>query len=263
LKNLKSSEGKNKEDVDLLFNNPPALVEKYQPIIEIIIAGFIKKRFFIYEDKDEVKQMINEKLLTKIIYRIQETYNGTAYLNTYFSKIVSNLCLEIQRSRQWRPVSSAGSTEDYDIPYEDKKMWSSLVIEGELKRVSSILLMYNKSGEKLKLLLKLLFNVSISGEDVLLCFTDCNEEDKKRIVAVFSGQGKEMNDKDIYEIITPYLNKYGNKNNTVDAIRKWMDLKTDEMIELLNGNPKHSNYTKETFKILIQKYFEETPAYVF
>ena len=249
---------KNKEDVDLLYNDIPRFMEKYQATIEIIVAGFVKKGMFQYADKDEIKQIINEKLLSKIIYKIQDSYNGTSFLSTYFSKVTSNLCLEIHRSRKVHDRKfHEADVESFQIPYEDKKIWSSMVIQGELNKLHAILNTYVKQGEKLKFLLKILFDISITYEDVLSCFINCNEADKNTICAFFENKSQEINDKEIYEFITPYLNKYEAKANSVDAVRKWMNLKMDEIIEVLNGDPKRSSYTKETFMILTQRYFEE------
>ena len=64
-----------------------------------------------------------------------------------------------------------------------------------------------------------------------------------------------MNEYEIYEAVTPIMNKYEGKSNSADALRKWTLSKIQEIIRILNGKPPRFNFDKETLQILIEDYF--------
>jgi len=56
-------------------------------------------------------------------------------------------------------------------------------------------------------------------------------------------------------VLTEIFNKYENKNNAPDTLRKWVKFKINELIDVLNGSPPASKYDEETFQILFEKCF--------
>jgi len=66
---------------------------------------------------------------------------------------------------------------------------------------------------------------------------------------------KKKSSNEVYQIFTPILNKYENKNNTEDAMRRWTEIRIFELLKVLNASPNRSNYTKESLKILMEKIF--------
>ena len=62
-------------------------------------------------------------------------------------------------------------------------------------------------------------------------------------------------DVEIFSALTEILNKHENKNNTPDAMRKWIKQKINELIDIMNGDPPDSNYNEETIQILFEKCF--------
>ena len=46
-----------------------------------------------------------------------------------------------------------------------------------------------------------------------------------------------------------------NKSNSPDATRKWIEIKINELIDIMNHKTRTSNYDKETFRILFESLF--------
>jgi len=77
----------------------------------------------------------------------------------------------------------------------------------------------------------------------------------QNLLTHFGGDYENLPDKEIYAIMTPLFNRCEGKENSPDALRKWINMKVDEIIDLLNGRTRRSNYDQETLKILAQKYY--------
>ncbi len=244
----------NDNDIHLLFNDPSGFVKEHQKTIQYVVNKFVYTGFFTYHDRDEVVQYVNEKLLTDKIDKMQEQYNKNYYVVTYLSKIIHNLCLEYSRKQK----SHYRETTEIDISTiditEDSDVSRNIVIEEENQRLESILSMYNKNRNRIEVYLKILFGIGIKEDDILTLSPRANSKDIDTLLQQCnpaSDQDKKT-DKELYEALTMFINKYEKKQNTADAVRKWITSKIDEIIELLNGSPKTANYDKETLKILFQ-----------
>jgi len=256
---------KNDLDIHLLFNDPGGFVEAHQKTIQYVVNKFVLSGFFTYHDRDEVVQYVNEKLLTGKIEKMQKLYNRNYYVVTYLSKIIHNLCLEY--SRKFRSRSRENTEIDIstlDIT-ENADANSNIIIEEESRRLDAILSMYNKSRPRVELFLKILCGVGFREDDILSLYPEANRKDVERLVhqCTPASDHDKKTDKELFGSLTNFINKYDRKKNTADALRKWIAAKIDEIIQLLNGEPKTSHYNKETLKILFQfrdKYLQSRPT---
>ncbi len=240
----------NQQDVLLLKDDPQGLILKYQPIIKIIVRRYVQSGFIHIQDSDDFIQFINEKLLNKI-KRIQENYNGKALLKTYMSVIMRNLCREkINKEEQ---VSTEELAEDHDIGSSEDTI-SGIVIEQELDRLTKILSFFYKQKTKLEFCLKLLYRIPVTKKDIEDFCPGKDEKEYHKLLDTINPNVKRK-DKEIYAMVTPFLNKCEQKSNSPDAIRKWTKNKIEEMIKLMNGNPVRANYNNETLQILFEKYY--------
>ena len=95
-------------------------------------------------------------------------------------------------------------------------------------------------------------------EDFLKGFCpDGKKELRDSILAKFGGHYADSTDKEIYISILPFFIDCENKKRNSDALRKWIDEKVVEIIELLNGRPPERAYTRETLRILFEKYDQQ------
>ena len=245
---------KNKFEVNLLLNDPPALVTHYQSIISIVVTKFIVRGFFNEADKMDVIQNINEALLARKIHLIQKNYNGSVLLSTYFSKVIYNHCLEISRSQKNRNHTGSElllrNVSDATVSPLQK-----LALRDEVNRLSIILNAVIGLSLRLRIALRLFARATITLADFqgeLVSEDDLFENFKSN----FFGDYNTWNDKEVYEKAIPFLNKLTGKNTDADSMRKWLNLQVDRIVELQNGQPPRSFHNRETIKILLQMYFE-------
>ncbi len=248
-------EEKNQYEVQLLNNDPNALVSHYQGVVKIIVSKFVSRGFFPESEKMDVIQTINEALLGGKMDRIKKNYNGSVLLSTYFSKVVYNHCLEIARSNKKKP--SLGSeellqnTSDTGISIEQK-----LVLRDEVNRLQTILTGIIGLGLRLHLALKLYARIPLTKEDfkgALIVENDQYKAFKNRFFTTYDG----LNDKEVYQKAVPFLNKLTSKNTDADSMRKWLNMQLDKIIRLQNGDPERSAHSRDTIRILLQMLFEE------
>ena len=252
----KEIHSENEIDERLLREKPGELVVKYQGIIKIIVKKFISSKMFQSDDFDDVVQQVNEDILRKV-HLIQRGYNGTALLKTYFSAIVRNSCLKIREKKQ-KTAMMVPLEETHVLETED--FLDEFEIEYALKRLERVLTYFDRKRGKVVLCTKLYFQIPIDRGDIVGCFPRCSENDTAFMLEAFEPREVEMTAKEIYHIITPILNKYEEKENTDDAVRRWTEDRIQEVLSVLNTPPNGSNFNKESLKILMEKYFSKRPV---
>ncbi len=241
----------NKEDILLLHNSPDKLIIRFQPLIEIIVSKHIHNGYCTFDQREDVIQHINEKLIAKS-GTIKKQFNGTTLLRTYYSAIIRNLIMEFLR------VEMKFKNESYKINNCDAVVQEnnciSMALIDEFERFEVIIDMFGRQSKKLILCLKIFFRIPVSYNDFLKY---CAKMTKRSFNAIFKALKPEnqIEDKYIYDILTPVLNKCDNKNNSPDAIRKWFKHKKEEILRLMNGDPQRANYDDEVMQILTEKYF--------
>lgn len=234
----------------MLAKNPTALIIRYQEIIRIIVKKYIASKMFKADDFDDVVQMVNEDIIKKID-AIRKNYNGQSLLKTYFSAIVRNSCLKIHqkhaREMTMLPLEEGDSTEEETVT-------NQLEIEHDVERLKRIFSYFGRKHGRVILCLKLNFQIPIERGDILSCFSNCSEEDIVMLMSLFEFGQQQRTLKQVYRNITPILNRYEEKNNTEDAVRRWTEDKIGEIVQILNAAPYNSKYDRETLKILLENH---------
>lgn len=245
----------NQEEVQLLKENPGALVAHYQTIVKIVVSKFIARGFFSYDEQMEVVQQVNEALLSKKIESIQRNYNGSVLLSTYFSKVVYNLCIEVTRKQ--KKVVRSEAVEVLEKQAQDEtSAFDKMVIKDELNRLQLILKTIIKPTLRLYIALKLyakavLFKSDFHGELVV------EDELYRAFIADFFDAYDDWNDKEVYKKAVPFLNKLTRKKADPDSFRKWLNMQIDKIIELQNGEPPRAFHNRDSIRILLQLFFEK------
>lgn len=242
---------KNKEDIELLKNNPQKLLGKYQNIIEITVSKFIQRGFFKRDEKMDMVQSINQQMLESKLERIQQHYNGSTYLTTYFSKVVYNACLEIARSNKRKPIILDDSVLSYQA---DKSAMTekNLMIEEEINRLEGLLKGIRKKKEKINFCLKLYARKVLEEKDLA-----DYPQTKTEVLQPFFSHYDELNDKEVYKQVIPFFNLMEGKKGDADSLRKWFNMHLDKIIAILNGVPPIYGYDRNTLRILLQYFFDK------
>jgi hypothetical protein len=227
------------------------LATDFEWLIEIIIKSFIKSGSLRFSDYYDIKQTVIEKLLLKE-EKIKNQFQGMSKFSSYMSVIIQNECNELirQKNRMLIIDKEINHPEDIIVSTNPENL---LVIKQEISRLNKILNMYYHSRNKIILCLKLKYRIP-------LCFIDFsryNNQIKMEEYQFFlTGLNPyiTINDYELYSKAILVFNKYEEKENSPDALRKFIQLKTSELILLLNGSPPTSFYNEETFQILFEKY---------
>ena len=241
----------NDKEIELLKLDPSVLIVKYQDIIKIIVSKFISSGSINLSDKDEFIQIINERLLMSS-ERIKNQYKGISLLKTYFSTIIKNICIEELNKRKRYNFSELETLNYANL--SENTINEDTYLNNEFDRLSKILDMYNIKISKLVLCLKIIYRLPLTVTD----FTKYCIKLKADIINNLIDEvnpTKIIPEFELFQILTPYINKCDNQVNQPDALRRWVKRKIDEIIDLMNGNPPRANYDKETIQILIEKYY--------
>jgi hypothetical protein len=246
-------------DKGLLYNNPHKLVEKYQHIIKSIVRRFVAIGIFSYSEHSDAVQYINEKLLTDKIFRMQQNYDSSYYVVTYLSKIIQNICVDLSRVKLRNSIIDVSTESAEEAPGSDESVIvDQLTIQEELYRFETILRLFPRNRAKIELFLKIYCRIPISAGDIMKAYPAIDHSDRLQFLSKL-GDGsryQEMKDGEIYNNLTSIINQIEEKRNTTDALRKWVDLKINEIINVMNSEPHNSTYDRETLKYLIQRYYE-------
>jgi len=244
-------------DIRLMRNDPRGFVESYQETVRIIVRKYVSSGMFRIDEHDDVIQAVNEELLRKLD-TIGKRYNGTALVRTYVSAIIRNICLKLRESFDREPKTEALSDAVPDEPYEmSEPALEHALIEKTRRVFRAILEQYNHRDQLPRLLfhLKLRYRIPVSLPDILAWYPACGIADRNSLLGRF-GRGYEgMEEREIYALITPVLNRAKGKENTEDAARKWTKSKIEEILELLNGSPPTARFDEDSLKILLEDYF--------
>lgn len=241
----------NDKDVELLRTNPMQLIVKYQTMVEIVVKKYIASGMFVASELDDIVQSVNESLLAKLP-AVQRHYNGTALFKTYLSSVIRNICLKLyhRNKKQEKTVELVESLQSDPEEFPDRHS-----IDHAVSKFRVIVDLYHSQRPRVLLCLKLYFRLPIVAQDITSLYPRCIPTDLKILLRSFGETYDTMNENKIYEIVTPIMNKYEEKSNSPDALRKWTHSKVQAIIRILNGHPRRFNFDKETLQILVENHF--------
>jgi len=262
---------------NLLENHPQTVVLMYRTYIK----KFIKYRHPRTDDWEDIFQEVITRLISGKIYRIREKFdfsyqyrdsskkkvvsrsdedndNGKkiSFFTSYLMVTVRNIYMDIIRERKVRPLTSGElltMDETFNI-YEDKQMWSELLINEEFQRFQTVLALYYKSRPRLELCLKLKCRVPLTGNDIHRCFPRCSHDDLMTLAQDFKG----VRDKKLFDIVAPVFNRNEITDNQSDTLRKWVSIKVDEITALLNQSHGCDVYNSKNFVDFVSLYYQRS-----
>lgn len=246
----------NKREIKWLRKKPRTLLSHYQSIIEVVVARFISRGYFSKEEREELIQEVNLQLLEKKLQKIQEHYNGSVYLRTYFSKVVYNTCLEIARQKKRRP-ELVDATVLQNKASRELNAYEQTLIKDEMLRFEAILKGVRKQRAKLELCLKLLVRIILKTIDIQWYVAPKTNVEINIIKRHFFQQYDSLTDTEIFSLVIQLFNKLEGKQNDGDSLRRWVMNQIDRMIKILNGDPPMSKHSRDSIKVLMRLYFEK------
>ncbi|KAA3633186.1 MAG: sigma-70 family RNA polymerase sigma factor [Bacteroidetes bacterium] len=247
---------KNEQELQWLHHQPERLIEAYQPVIEIIVSSFFKKGFFNSKDKMDLVQEINLQLLESKIEKIKAHFNNSVKLRTYFSKVVYNTCLEIARKNPPKSPDDPGNILS-NTPDNYRNPMQELALKEETLRLHGCLLALPKSRLKATLCLKAIAKIPFDQQDIQFLQSPKTEPEILSIKENLFANYSHLQLKEVFGLIADLYKKIEGKSTEGDSLRKWTNQLLDRFIYIMNGNPPHAAYSRETMKTLLQYYFAE------
>lgn len=241
----------NQYEIGLLHENPGELVVKYQPIVMVIVRVFMKSGYFRGEEKEEIVQCINEKLLERM-GKIRMQYNGISRLRTYFSAVIRNLCLEMIRKGRNQYIQQLLEEQDHSLSYTPDQL-GNLIIQQEMERLGFIMKMYHEEQERIEMFFLAMFQFPLPAMLFRRHFPPPYPPELRETVKVLL-KGRIRSDRQVFRFLSVMVNHFQNKRNTSDALRKWMKTREEEILKLLNGDPPRACHDHETLMILLERY---------
>jgi len=239
------------------------LLENHPRMVVLIYRRYIEK-FIVYKhtnpfDREDIFQEVLTRLIEDKIYKIRDKYDfgfkKVSSFTSYFMVAVRNIYIDIIRERNVRPLTSGDVREIDDVPdrHGDKTMINRLVLDEELVKLRTILLLFYKSRARLELCLKLKYRIPVVKEDIRRCFPNCREEDIEILAQDFT----RSRDKRVFEKILSVFNFHEARENKSDTLRKWINVKIDEIITHLNRTHNSAVYNTKNFADFVNLYYQE------
>ncbi len=238
-------------DLEILKTDPTRLLLNHRRTVRLVVSKYVSTGMFRMCELDDVVQSVFEILLGKIP-AMQEQYDGSTLFVTYLSSIVRNACLRIRTLRERKIVTSA---LDEKIPAEPDPLADRDMINAFVRRFETILTLFQDKRPKILLCLKLYFRMPITESDIRTWYPRCGDRSREELLCKLGGNFEEMENAEIYRVITPFMNKREKKKNSPDALRKFVQLTMKEILELLNGSPPRHSFDEETLRILLENHF--------
>ncbi len=238
----------------LLIDHPGVLVIIYKDLI----YKYIFKRHTNKEEVEEIVQEIITRVLKDKIQGIRKRFDfGDPELPTftsYFLVTIRNIYIDIIR-RESRGKDLVDNECEIEILGDSKRrdMLTSLILEEEFRKFNTLIKLYHNTAPKLKLTLKMKFNIPVDESDIVSCFPGCSKRDKSHLL-----KQKELNikNRENMEMLTPFFNKYEGKSNNPDTLRKWITSKLEELKRQMNHVHPEKPYNNSTISDLIILYFK-------
>ncbi len=239
---------------NVLANHPHAVVLLYRYSIQ----KFIKVKYTAREESADMAQEVLSRLLNKKMDRIREKYDFNYQkmpsFKSYLMVTVRNICIDIIRERNAR-LLTAGNLDSIDDIMDapgQNEMSRRLLIEEELNFFGALLETYFQVKPKLELCLKLKFRVPVKREDLKRDFSYYDDDS----IEVLTADYRLVKDKKMFVRVNDVFNHYEQKKKKSDSLRKWIDVKVDELVAHLNNPHRGPVYDIDKFADLVRFYYQ-------
>jgi DNA-directed RNA polymerase specialized sigma24 family protein len=239
----------------LLARHPRALVLIYRQMI----SGFIRRLHRRHDESQDIIQEIFARLLSGKLAKIQEKFddhfNPMPSFTSYFMVCIRNMYVDIVR--EGRNLAMKRDDVPLQVLENEQGKYSptcqGAFLAEEFAKLRAILQLHPSSRNKIVLCLKLKCRCAVSGSDARLCFPACSADDIGRLGADF----RNVKDRDLYQAIVPVFNRHEAKAVLADTLRKWIENKTNLLIDHMNRLHGETVYDSENIIDLLTLFFSE------
>ncbi|PKP22188.1 MAG: hypothetical protein CVU05_05035 [Bacteroidetes bacterium HGW-Bacteroidetes-21] len=223
-------------------------IDVIMDLIKKVVVRYVGKKSIPIREKKDVEMAIMEKFLNQRD-KINASFQKKSSVTTYYIAIFNRMCCEIIRNdnKHWYSITES----DKEVVVETKASHSletakALIIKNEVKRLSNVLLFFNREQSKLLLFLKYYFNLQIDERDIL-----SYSKDKYATVKSMLIPSDMLSQAELYNVLAEITNLVENKDLKGDAVRMWLNKNIDLILYRLNFN-NESNHSRDSLKILME-----------
>ncbi len=252
----------NKKLHKLLIESPKEFIahKSIGEVIKKTVYKFVSRGGIYGQTTEDIISEVTLMILEKKLDYIAKSYNPQfSTVKGYLSKVVFNLCVELLRKQQNKAVLKnslddvqEGSFKgDYNSANPEASLIAQETIDSELNRLRNYLKIFAKYKFKFVLLIKLYCRIPLKLEDFQNYALDLSPDEWTSYYQTFSVDYSNHSDKEVYQLISPLINKVENKKNSADSLRKWVSTKVVTLKEAMSQNT-HYQYDTESLKNLVR-----------
>lgn len=238
-------------DIEILRQDPSALIYKYRDMIRIIVVNAMAGGLGGRERIASVVDTVTSELMLRIP-SIQANYNGTSLVRTYVSAVVRNICRSLRMSQ---PAEKSLDDPAHEEAVPLASMHERYSINQARSVFRAILLQFDRSLPKLIVCLKLKFRIALGREDFLRWQPGCDQHILSDFLADMQTWPESLTDMEIFRRSTPLFNHLQSKEATDDTVRRWTSSKIAEIADALNCSIPGAHFDEETIRLLTEDYF--------
>jgi RNA polymerase sigma factor (sigma-70 family) len=239
------------DDVSLFRKDPVAVIIRYQPAIRQFVRRYVLLGSLPEADAQDVQQSITEKLLRQAPL-LASSFQGKSLLSTYLYAVVRNMLrkeyLERARSPEQVPFHE-------NLHHRETAIEAKLDLELQYRRFRAVLGLLPRRRAKITLGLKLFSGYPIEGKDVLGAYPHCTGSKLLSFLRLFGNGTGGREDLEVFRVAGELIADIERKENSPDAFRRWMDIRIDEILTILNGDPPVYHFDRETLKDFLGHFF--------
>lgn len=246
---------------NLLKSNPIKLI--CSPIFQASIKKVVNKWVHMNRVKpdqvDDLIQEINTLLLERKLSQIQKNYKPDfGNLQLYFERTVYNLCVDLVAKpaitrQQYYSIDKVNANLIAMNRQSEKEL-----LEIEKRKLLALIDKLQEQKYKFLLLLKLYSRLPLSMDDIKHINPRIDKALVRNVLQSFGKDYVQLEDREIFEKVTPFFNLIEQKKVSPDATRKWFSDRVNVIIIRMNKRRQNLKYDRESIKNLTQMMFNET-----
>ena len=239
----------------ILAKNPRTVVMIYLKLISRFIQRFHQKR----EERSDLVQEILTRLLADKIFKIQKKYdagfNKLPSFTSYFMVCIRNIYIDIVREGKntVRQKNMQPMPELETMQLLAENTMNKLLLEDEFEKLKVIFQLQGSNRHKIKLCLKLKYRLPLSAADIQKCFADASSLE----IAILCQDFRTTKDLEMFKTVVPVFNAHDAKPVKADTLRRWVEIKINEIMAHLNRMHQANIYNHANFSDLIGLFFQK------
>lgn len=236
----------------LIKNNPEVIVLIYRFMIKKYLLKKLRNKKDIDDVVQEVLKILLEKKMKKIVERFDFEFSKGPTFTSYFMVTIRNIYIDMLRKKEFplKRVENNFKPEEIEKKSGDE-MFGQMVLKEEFIKLRTLLTLYRNSGKKIIMTLKIKYRQQPYRHEIISEFQNCSEKD----IRILSQNFSLVNEKKIFEVITPIYNRYSAMNLKPDSLRKWISAKTVEITDHMNSTHENNPYNSRNISDLFLLFF--------